>query len=401
MRNKIGIIGGGQLGRMLSLAAKPLGYEVIILDPTENCPAAQVADKHIVASFKYKKPVLQLAEEVDYLTYEIESANTDALEEIYNSHTSTGNVMIYPFPKSLEMIRDKFLQKELLKKYHIPVSDCKAINTRKDILDFAHSYSYPFMLKARLNAYDGRGNALITCAGDIDTALINLGASKSSGSSLDKVFDFDFSNLYLEAHVNFVKELAIVAARDQNTNYLSYPIVETIQLNNICHFVTAPALVSKSVEDEMNIIAKKIGEILDYVGVFAVEFFLGDSGEVLVNEIAPRVHNSGHFTIDACKTSQFEQHIRAITAIPLGKTDLISPAAMANLLADSHAPLNIYGRDRLLAMDNTYLHIYGKDSCKPERKMGHITCLDSNLQQAFENVKRAKDIIKLNSHEDH
>ena len=257
------------------------------------------------------------------------------------------------------------------------------------------------MLKARLNAYDGRGNALITCAGDIDRALINLGASKSSGSSLDKVFDFDFSNLYLEALVNFAKELAIVAARDQEGNFQAYPIVETIQSNNICHFVTAPALVFNTVEDEIHIIAKKIGEILEYVGVFAVEFFLTDSGQVLVNEIAPRVHNSGHFTIEACKTSQFEQHIRAITGIPLGKTDLISPATMVNLLGDSHAPLNIYGRDQLLSMENTYLHIYGKDSCKPERKMGHITCLDSSLQQAFENAKRAKDIIKLNSHEDH
>lgn len=393
MRNKIGIIGGGQLGRMLSLAAKPLGFELIILDPKKNCPAAQVADKHIVASFKDKKSILELAEEVDYLTYEIESANTEALEEINNSHKDSANVMVFPLPKSLNMIKDKFYQKELLKKYDIPVSECSAIRSHEDILDFANKYSYPFLLKARLNAYDGRGNALITCPADIDKALINLATTESSKASLDKVFDF--SNLYLEAHVSFVKELAIVAARDQAANFITYPIVETIQSKNICHFVNAPATVSNSVEEEIYRIAKKIGEILEYVGVFAVEFFLSESAQVLVNEIAPRVHNSGHFTIEACKTSQFEQHIRAITGIPLGKTDLISPASMVNLLAKTDAALDIYGRDQLLCMKNTYLHIYGKDTCKPERKMGHITCLDSSLEQAFENAKHAKELIKL------
>ena len=136
------------------------------------------------------------------------------------------------------------------------------------------------------------------------------------------------------------------------------------------------------------------------MGVFAVEFFLSDSGEVLVNEIAPRVHNSGHFTIEACKTSQFEQHIRALTALPLGSTELISPAVMVNLLGATHAPLNIYGRDRLLELEDSYLHIYGKDSCKPERKMGHITVLDRDLSRAFEKAKHASSIIKLHLHED-
>ena len=258
MRNRIGIIGGGQLGRMLALAAKPLGFEVIILDPKENSPAAQVSDRQIVADFKDKSAVLSLAKEVDYITYEIESANTEALDEISLSASNTGDVIVFPYPKSLSLIKDKFEQKELLSKYHIPIAKTAEITAREDIIEFSHQNSYPFMLKARLNAYDGRGNAVIHNSGEIDNALIKLGASKSSGNNLEKVFDFDFSNLYLEAFVPFTKELAMIAARDQDGNFVSYPIVETSQSNNICHFVSAPALVDNHIEDEMGIITKKL-----------------------------------------------------------------------------------------------------------------------------------------------
>ena len=174
-----------------------------------------------------------------------------------------------------------------------------------------------------------------------------------------------------------------------------YPVVETVQEDNICNLAFAPALVTDTVIEEVKLIATKAAEALDYVSVFAIEFFLSKSGDVILNEIAPRVHNSGHFTIEACKTSQFEQHIRALTNLPLGSTELISPAVMVNILANKVAHLDIYGRDEVLALENTFLHIYGKDMCKPARKMGHITVLDQDLKLALNKAKLAASKLKL------
>ena len=395
MKNKIGIIGGGQLGRMLSLAAKPLGFEVHILDPKENCPASQVADKHTVGDFKDKEAVLDFASDMDFITYEIESANTEAIEEIYNKHHNNSKTRVIPYPKSLELVKDKFKQKDLFAKYHIPVSNYREIKSREDIVNFAHEHGYPFMLKARLNAYDGRGNAVINYASEIDNALIQLGANKSSSSHLEDTYLFDYSNLYLESFVDFDKELAIVAVRSVDNEMKFYPVVETVQEDNICNLAFAPALVTDTVIEEVKLIATKAAEALDYVSVFAIEFFLSKSGDVILNEIAPRVHNSGHFTIEACKTSQFEQHIRALTNLPLGSTELISPAVMVNILANKVAHLDIYGRDEVLALENTFLHIYGKDMCKPARKMGHITVLDQDLILALNKAKLAASKLKL------
>ena len=377
MNNKIGIIGGGQLGRMLSLAAKPLGYEVYILDPKENCPAAQVSDHHILGDFKDAETVLKFSSLVDFLTYEIEAVNLEALTE---------DIKIYPSSKSLSLIKDKFQQKQLFFGNGLPVSTFKELHSRQDIEDFAAEYGYPFLLKAKLNAYDGRGNAVIRADSEIDEALNKLG-TLSDGD--------DFTNLYAESFVKFKQELAVVAARDIHGNFSLYPVVETKQTHNICDYVLAPAILSEEIVAEIKLITEKIAKLLDYVGVFAVEFFLDENNKVLINEIAPRVHNSGHYSIEACAVSQFEQHIRVVVGLPLGETKLNSPAAMVNILAQQEAELNISGRDQLLAISNVHLHLYGKDRCKPERKMGHITVLDEDLNVALAKAKEANDRITM------
>ncbi|MES2409257.1 MAG: 5-(carboxyamino)imidazole ribonucleotide synthase [Patescibacteria group bacterium] len=372
---KIGIIGGGQLGRMLVQAAKNLGFYTVVLDPTSNGPAAQVADKEIVGDFKDASKIREVAEQVDFVTFEIESANADALHDLVNEGKD-----INPHPKILEIIKDKYLQKKFLEENGIPVAPSVAVENEEEIKKAAENFGYPFLLKARKDAYDGRGNALIRNEIDIKEGIEKL---KSR-------------TLYIEKFVPFIKELAVVVGRSKDGEVKVFPTVETIHKNNICHIVISPAPVEKSITQKAEELATKIITDFKGVGVFAVEMFLTDKNELIINEIAPRVHNSGHHTIEGNETSQFEQHIRAITGMPLGDTGHTAPfSIMINILGERSGEVKLEGEEKLKEIKGATMHIYGKTETRPERKMGHITVVGDDLVEVLEKAKLARSIISI------
>ncbi len=376
MNKTIGIVGGGQLGRMLAIAAHKLGFQVTILDSTPDSPAGQVADKQIIGSYKDKEKILELAKESDFITFEIESTNGEALDEILKI-----GVPVNPNPKILKIIKDKFNQKVFLTNNNIPVSEFALIATEEDCEKQGEIFGYPFLLKARFDAYDGRGNFVIHNKDQIGEAFKKLSASP----------------LYAEKFVKFSKELAVVSARDMFGNIESYEVVETIHKNNICHMVRSPAPVSDEIKLKAKNLAQKVLESLTGVGVFAVEMFLTGEGEVLVNEIAPRVHNSGHHTIEAYSASQFEQHIRAIAHLPLVKPIVQSKSAvMVNILGEKDGQASLGGEEEARKIaDSVNIHIYGKMETRKERKMGHITVLSDSLEEAEKTALNARKSISI------
>ncbi len=372
---KIGIIGGGQLGRMLAQASKKLGFYTVVLDPTPNSPAGQIADLQIIGDFKDAAKIKEVADQVDFVTFEIESANADALNDLVVEGKD-----INPHPKILEIIKDKYLQKKFLEENGIPVADSVEVNNEEEIKKAAESFGYPFLLKARKDAYDGRGNALIKSEEEI-----GAGIEKLKGRTL-----------YVEKFVPFVKELAVVVGRSKNGEVKVFPVVETIHKNNICNIVISPAHVDKDITQKAEALATKIISDFKGVGVFAVEMFLTDKNDLIVNEIAPRVHNSGHHTIEGNETSQFEQHIRAITGMPLGDVKTTLPfSVMINILGERSGESELIGLEEVKEIPNTSVHIYGKTETRPERKMGHITVVGEDLIDVLEKAKLARSIISI------
>lgn len=374
MKN-IGIVGGGQLGRMLTQAAHPLGFYVSVLDPTPNGPAGLVADKQIVADFKDEASIEKLASTVDFLTFEIELAAAGVLDKLQKN-----GVLVNPTGETLSIIKDKLRQKDFLRKNDIPVADFMEVSSHEDIEHAAKIFKYPLVLKARFDAYDGRGNALIETRNDIDDALEKLSGRK----------------LYVEKFISFQKELAVVAARGMDGAVVAYPTVETIHKNNICHIVVAPAPIDSEVSQVAHKLAEKVLTHLYGAGVFGIEMFLTNNGEILINEIAPRVHNSGHHTIESSYTSQFEQHIRAITGMPLGDANLkVKHAVMINILGNRTGPANPIGVNEASSLRGVAVHMYDKIETRPERKMGHITAVAETAHDAMELAKRAREMITI------
>ena len=372
---KIGIIGGGQLGRMLVISAKKLGFYTVVLDPTPHSPAGQVADLQIVGDFKDGERIHEVSKLSDVMTFEIESANSEALEEL----VSLGHD-INPSPQTLSIIKDKYLQKKFLEGNGIPVADSAPVNNISDIKKVAKNFGYPLLLKARRDAYDGRGNVVINNESEIVLAI-------------EKLKDRSF---YIEKFVPFIKELALVVARGKNGDILPYPVVETIHKNNICHIVISPAPVSIEVAKRAEDLAVNIMSHLKGVGVFCVEMFLTEKNEVIVNEIAPRVHNSGHHSIEGHKTSQFEQHIRAITGMPLGDIKRVTPVSvMINILGERSGKAEVLGLEKIGKISGTFVHIYGKSETRPERKMGHITVIGDRMEEVLEKAKTVRSYITI------
>ncbi len=370
MKNRLGIVGGGQLGRMLTIAAKQLGFTVGVIDPTPGSPAGQVADFQIEAAYDDAAAIRQLARQVDFMTFEIESAGAEVLEEL-----AAGGTVINPAPATLAMIKDKLLQKRWLREAGVPVADFIEVASESDVRAAAKEFGYPLVLKARLGAYDGRGNAVIAAASEIPAALERL-----SGRTL-----------YVERQVAFTKELAVIIARSLQGETAVYPPVETVHRNNICHLVYTPAQVGAAVEARAIKLAARVAKHLQGAGVFAIEMFVTADDEVLVNEIAPRVHNSGHLTLEASQTSQFEQQVRAVTGLPLGATDWRTPAAvMINILGERSGSAAVDGLGEALAIPDVSVHIYGKAETRPERKMGHITALGATRDEAESKAQRAR-----------
>jgi 5-(carboxyamino)imidazole ribonucleotide synthase len=371
----IGIVGGGQLGRMLTEAALPMGFKVIVIDPGANCPAKQVGAEQIVASLDDKAALHQLAEKADVITVEIEHVDSILLGEIAALGTT-----VEPSPATIKMIQDKLAQKQFLASAGIPVADFVEItnigSAEKALKDFGGT----IIIKTRYGAYDGRGNMVIHTPEDIA-----------------KAFElFKDQKLYAEKFVNFQKELAVMIARNVSGETATYPVVETIQERNICIEVVAPAEIEKQQSQAAEQVALEVAHHLQGAGVFGIELFLTDDGQILVNEIAPRVHNSGHYTIEACATSQFTQHIRAITGMPLGPTDLIVPAAvMVNILGERNGTPTITGLEEVHAITDTVVHLYGKSPTKIDRKMGHITATGATIQEARARAQRARSLIGI------
>ncbi len=367
MIEKIGIVGGGQLGRMLTEAAVPLGYHVSVVDAAETSPAAQVGAEQIHAKLTDVDAITELAEKTDVLTWEIEHIPASHLADL-----AERGFNVEPSPNTLLMIQDKLLQKQFLQATGIPVAPFSDTLSEDDFIGGG-----PFVVKSRKGGFDGRGNLVVeTINPDEITAF------------------FGNQPVYVEQAVRFEKELAVIAARDKSGNVVTYPAVETVHKDNICHLVVSPAEVEPETLKAASEITHETLVRLEGAGVFAVEMFVVN-GQVLVNEIAPRVHNSGHHTIEANITSQFEQHIRAITGMPLGSTAMrTGAAAMINILGTRDEPLSREGLDRVLALPDTHPHYYGKSS-RPARKIGHITVLGSTTAEVKDIAQRAREELSI------
>ena len=371
MKKRLGIIGGGQLGMMITEAAQNLNdeiSEITVLDPTENCPAAQAGAKQIIGDFKDKDAIVKLAEQSDIITYEIESGNTDVLSKL--------KAVIEPSPSTLSIIQDKLSQKKFLSKNGLPVSQFYEIVSLDDLHEKINELSLPVLLKARRDAYDGRGNFKITSPDEVEKAYRH----------------FDGKSLMVEKFVNFKMEVSVIAVRNTKGEIATYPMVENIHEDNILKITIAPARVSDDVIRNAGEMAKKIMQVLNGAGVFGIEMFIDQNNKILINEIAPRVHNSGHHTLQSCKTSQFEQHLRAILGLDLGSTDLVHKTVMYNILG----PDGFEGKYKpvQLEKDGVYLKMYGKNISKPYRKLGHFNVVDMNDSKNTSELLEIADEIK-------
>ena len=368
----LGIVGGGQLARMLTDAAHKLGFRVIVLDPTPHSPGGQVADEQIVGSFTDATKIRELAEKADFLTFEIESVDTIALYDIAREKP------VNPSPQTLGVIKDKFAQKQFLLTHNIPTADFAEVVTIEDAKKAGDLFGYPFVLKAKRDSYDGRGNALVQNESNIEVAFEKLKGRE----------------LYAEKFVPFTKELSVVAARSASGNISFFPVVETVHVNHICDTVAMPASVPERIANEAEGVARAVLEHLDGAGVFAIELFLAD--RVIVNEIAPRVHNSGHLTIEANETSQFEQHVRAVTGMDLGSTKMKVPAAvMLNILGKRNGPAEPKGFEHILLESGVYVHLYGKHETRIGRKMGHVTVVADTLESAHQKTEKIRTRVSI------
>ena len=373
MSKTLGIIGGGQLGMMLTEAAQNLDdiSKIIVLDPTENCPAAKVGAQQIIADFKDEDAIKKLSELSDIITYEIESGNSDVLKKLEE------NTEINPSPDTLRIIQDKLLQKQFLQKNGIAVAEFEKIENKEELNQMIDKMGLPLLLKTRRDAYDGRGNYKINSKSEIDDAL-DLFSGKT---------------LMVEKFVKFEKEVSVIAARNTKGEISTYPVVENIHENNILRTTIAPGRVSEIVRKEAEKIAEKTMEVLHGAGVFGIEMFVTSDDEILINEIAPRVHNSGHHTLQSCNTSQFEQHLRAILGMELGDSSIKTPTIMYNILG----PKTFQGEYNVLfkKQDNIHLKMYGKLESKPQRKIGHVNIVDVENRGMEELLKQVEDLKKI------
>lgn len=366
----VGILGGGQLGRMMVEAAHRLNVKTEILDAA-GAPAKQInaVSDHVEGAFTDEAKIKELAAKADVLTIEIEHVNAKALEAV--------DKPVYPLPQTIALIQDKYTQKEHLISNGIATAVSEAVEATSQALEaFGAKHGFPFMLKSRTNAYDGRGNFVVKSKDSIHEALKTLHSRP----------------LYAEKWAPFVKELAVMVVRTLDGRTLSYPVVETIHKENICHLVFAPARVAEPVRERARAEAVKAISTFEGAGIFGVEMFLLDNGEILINEIAPRPHNSGHYTQDACVTSQFEAHIRAVLGLPLpdGFGDLSTPqtnAIMLNILGDEVPDRELEACKRALETPGAIVHLYGKTTRKG-RKMGHVNIVGGTMAECEAKLRR-------------
>jgi 5-(carboxyamino)imidazole ribonucleotide synthase len=379
---RIGIVGGGQLGKMLAMDAKRLGLKVNILDPSYDCPASSIADEHIVAGFNDRQGIMRLAEMSHVLTYEIELVDADVLKELEDK----GYKVRHP-SYVVKVTQDKYMQKFILSKHGIPTARFMLIDGN---LSDISSLGYPLVIKVRKGGYDGRGNIVIRSKEDLES--LRLKEFIRRYSSKDNI------GFYAEEYVNFVKEISVIVARAYDGSSVAYPVAENIHDDGILDTSIVPARIDEHTYNKAREIARDVIDAFNGIGVFGVEMFLTSDGSIMVNEIAPRVHNSGHYTIEACNVSQFEEHIRAIMDMPLVEPRMIcNSAVMVNILGNDtvngkYALSNI---DALLSIDGLRLHIYGKSTNKGRRKLGHMTILSNSREDAIAKAMYARLLLKI------
>ena len=381
----IGIIGGGQLCRMIGeeIRRKRLPHRLVALDPTPGCPAAGVLDAQIVGHFKDHAKILELAAASDVVTFEIELAGSATLEQIEKAGKP-----VHPSSKTLAIIQDKLAQKTFLREKGLPVPDFRGVASKADILGAAKDWGWPLMLKARSDAYDGRGNRRLAAEEDVEPALA---AFEGRPLMVERWVDFG------EGHA-FSGEVSVIAARSTSGELKTYPVGENFHVESILDMTVVPARIAGDVARRAEELAAATLRALAGAGVFGIEMFVDRKGDVLINEIAPRVHNSGHYTIEACRTSQFEQHVRAITGMPLGETTLLYASVMVNLLGapGKSGPYRWEGLGTIRAMTGVALHDYGKKEAQPRRKIGHLTATGTpaHLEQLIQRARQARDFLK-------
>lgn len=367
---QIGVLGGGQLGRMLIQAANSLDIQLHMLDPDPDAPCARIAYSFQVGSLTDYHTVLAFGQNKDLITVEIENVNTDALKTLEQQ-----GVKVFPQPQVLELIRDKGQQKQFYLDNQIPTAPFVFYNNDQDIIPF----EFPVVHKLRTGGYDGKGVQIIKNSTDLQNSFREPSI--------------------IEACIPFEKELSVIVARNQDRQTNCFAVVEC-EFNpeaNLVEFLFSPAAISPEIETQAQAIAIDIIEKLDMVGLLAVEFFLTKDGELLVNEIAPRPHNSGHHTIEIARCSQFEQHLRAILNLPLANTDLHSAGAMLNLIGEKGHAGSVYyeGLEEILKLPGVHPHLYGKSQTKPFRKMGHVTISAGNMQEVRKLAQIVKETIRV------
>lgn len=368
---RLGIIGGGQLAKMTAMTALQLGCDVVVLERNNYSPAAQLATHSIVGDWENPEALLQLAQQVDVVSIENEFLNVEALTLLEQyGHP------LFPGTKTLRLVQDKLIQKQTLAAAGLPVARFSPVQDKAGLLQLAQDFGWPMVLKTRRNGYDGKGNFTLRSEADIDPAWKTLGG--------------DINALYVEAFCPFEKELAIIITRGADGSMVEYPVVETVQRNHVCELVKAPAEIPEPLARRATEIGSWAIKAIAGVGSFGVEMFLTAKGELLINELAPRVHNSGHYTIEACVCSQFENHVRAVLGWPLGSTQMVAPAAvMVNLLGTTKGPGAPRGIPNAMAVPGARVHIYGKAMSGPGRKMGHVTAISSTMSEALATAERA------------
>ncbi|UKS26568.1 5-(carboxyamino)imidazole ribonucleotide synthase [Paenibacillus sp. HWE-109] len=369
----IGVLGGGQLGRMLALAGRNMGYRFVTLDPTEDAPCGQVADEQILANFDDVEAARKLAARSDVITYEFENVDAHVTNILMNeSYVPQGSELLYTTQHRLR-------EKRAIEAAGVPVAPYAEINSAAALHEAVIRFGTPCVLKTATGGYDGKGQWVIRSLDEVEEAYETLSRAKTE--------------LVLEQFIHFDKELSVIAARSPRGEVKAFPAAENIHVHNILHQSIVPARIPAEVQQEAEQLAIRIAESLGVIGLIAVELFLTKDGQLYVNELAPRPHNSGHYTMEACRTSQFEQHVRAICNLPLGSTELLTPVVMVNLLGEHIEPLqSVIDQPGFLEDEDlgvsAKVHLYGKKEAKEKRKMGHINLLASNVQHALTWIER-------------
>jgi len=367
----LGMLGGGQLGRMFTTAAQTMGYKVIVLDPDPHSPAGVIADQHLCAKYDDEDVLESLARACDAVTTEFENIPASTLAYLESK------TVVHPSSDALSKTQNRIIEKQFIASLGIAVAPFLPIRTEKDIEDVESHIQLPAILKVANFGYDGKGQVVCHSLKDIRQAFALLNQAEC----------------VLEQRINLEREVSTVLARGQLGDISNFPLAENTHINGILHSTTVPSAISDQQAQIVMEIADKIAEGLNYVGTMAVEFFISKEGDIIVNEIAPRPHNSGHFTLDACETSQFEQQVRMLCNLPSGNCELKSPVVMLNILGDVWGSSEPHWHD-LLSIPNNKLHLYGKQEARPGRKMGHFNVLAASTKQAMVIANKSFEHLK-------